>query len=108
MPVLTGRNVYYDSMLSDFATRTFDKDGMGFVADRITGVVSVTKQSANYYVFDPSGFMKVYDDLRAPWTAANKVSFNVSTDNYYAENRALAGEIALEDLANQDRAINLR
>jgi hypothetical protein len=105
---LTGRNIYYDTMLSDFATRTFDVEGMGFVADQITGTVGVTKQSANYYVFDPSGYMKVYDDLRAPRTAANKVSFNVSTDTYYAENRALAGEIALEDLANQDTAINLR
>jgi hypothetical protein len=104
----TGRNVYYDSILSDFATRTFDTEQMGFVADRLTGLVSVQKQSANYYVFDPSGFMKVYDDLRAPRTAANKVSFNVSTDNYFADNRALAGEIALEDLANQDVGIRLR
>lgn len=105
---LTGRNIYYDPMLSDFATRTFDVEGMGFVADQICGTVNVVKQSANYYVFDPSGFLKVYDDLRAPRTAANKVSFNVSTDTFYCENRALAGEIALEDLANQDNAINLR
>ena len=104
----TGRNTYWDAMLSDFATRTFDVDGMGFIADKITGLVSVDKQSANYYVFDPSGFMKVVDDLRAPRASAQKVSFNVSTDTYYCQNRAVAGEIALEDLANQDRALNLR
>lgn len=104
----TGRNTYWDTMLSDFATRTFDTEGMGFVADKITGMVSVEKQSANYYVFEPSGFMKVVDDLRAPRTAAKQIAFNVSTDTYFAVNRATAGEIALEDLANQDRAIRLR
>lgn len=107
MPV-TARGAYYDSMLSDFATRTFDVEGMGFVADQIMGTVSVDKQSANYYVLDPSGFMKVIDDLRAPRAAANKVDWSVSTDTYFAVNRALAGEIPLEDLANADRAIQLR
>lgn len=104
----TARNTYWDAMLSDFATRIFDVDGMGFIADKLTGLVSVEKQSANYYVFDPSGFMSVVDDLRAPRTAANKVTFSVATDTYFAVNRATAGEIALEDLANQDRAIRLR
>lgn len=104
----TGRQAYWDAMLSDFATKNFDTEGMGFIAPRIMGTVSVDKQSANYHVFDPSGFMKVYDDLRSPRAKANKVEWTVSTDAYYAKNRALAGEIPMEDLANGDRALGLR
>src|SRR4051812_49313689 len=104
----TGRQAYWDAMLSDFATKNFDTEGMGFIAPQIMGTVSVDKQSANYHVFDPSGFMKVYDDLRAPRAKANKVEWTVSTDAYFAKNRALAGEIAMEDLANGDRALGLR
>lgn len=104
----TGRQTYYDPMLSDFATRNFDVEGMGFVADQIMGTVTVGKQSGLYYVYDKSGFMQLHDDLRAPRTAANKVTFSTSTDEFFCPNRALAGEIALEDLANEDRAIGLR
>lgn len=104
----TGRQTYTDPVLSDFATRNFDGQDDQFVADRITGMVSVGKQSGMYSVFDPSGFMNVYDDFRAPRTAPKQVQFSQSTDTFFCHNRALAAEMALEDLANQDRALGLR
>jgi hypothetical protein len=68
----------------------------------------VDKQSNRYYIIDPDSWLRVPDTRRAPKTRPNRIEFKVSSDAYFANNYALAGDIAKEDLANADRALQVR
>lgn len=104
----TGRNAYYDPLLSNFAVALFDKQGGDFIADQIAPVVPVPKQSGLYRIFDPESWLRVHDDLRAPRTTPGRVTFTTSSGTFFAKNRALSADIALEDLAQADTALQLR
>jgi hypothetical protein len=72
-------------------------------------VVPVGKQSGNYYTIDKSTWLRSpQSTLRSPKTSPRRVEFNVSSDQYFAHNYALAGENAFEVLASADDAIMLR
>lgn len=104
-----GRNAYHDPMLSNYAVQAFDKQGMGLIVDQIVPTVPVPKQSGFYRIFDKDAWMRIIsNDLRAPRTAPEKVTFRTSTDTYFAHNYALAADIALEDIANADAPMRLR
>ncbi len=103
----TGRDIHVDTPLSNIFVEAFDAAG-DYVAQQLFPVVSVGKQSDKYYTLDKDSWLLVPNTARAPKTKANRVDWKVSSDSYYADNYALAGEIALEDLANQDNAIRLR
>lgn len=103
-----GRGAYRDPVLSRYATKNFDVSQDGYAAPQLCVTVPVDKQSGIYNVFDPAGFMSTVDDLRAPLAEPNEVWFKVSSDTYYCPNRALQAKIPLEDLSNEDAAINLR
>jgi hypothetical protein len=80
------------------------------IGDQVFPAVSVSKQSDRYPILDKSNFLRNYNDiaLRAPKTEARRIEFRVSSDAYFADNYALAIEIALEDLANADLSFMLR
>lgn len=103
-----GRGAHFDVPLSNFAVRAFAAPDDMLVADELFPVVSVGKQSDKYYVVEPDDFRRVPDTLRAPRTAPSRVQFRTSSESYFTDNHALAGENALEDLANADIAIGLR
>lgn len=103
-----GGDAHYDVPLSNFASAGFDITDDAFIADRVFPVVNVGKQSDRYYTLQKHDFHRKRVTLRAPRTAANRVTFTVSSDSYFADNYALAAENALEDLANADVAVNLR
>jgi hypothetical protein len=85
----------------------FETDG-DFVAQRLFPVVGVGKQSDKYYTLRKEAWLKQPKTARAPRAKATRVEFDVSSDAYFADNYALAGEIPVEDLANADNAIRLR
>ncbi len=104
---LTGRDVHIDVPLSRVAVQAFDRGT--FVGPALFPIVPVGKQSDVYYVIDKASWMRAPGStLRAPKTAPRRVEFNVSSDTYFAHNFALAGENALEVIANADNAIDLR
>lgn len=103
----TGRQLHIDTPLSNMAVKAFggrDK----YIADQVFPVVPVAKQSNGYYVLTPASWLRTPTTLRAPKTKARRIEFDVSTDTYFAKNYALAGDIALEDLANADDPVRIR
>jgi hypothetical protein len=83
--------------------------GMGqFIAQQVLPVVPVGKESDKYYTIPAAAFFRIPDTARARKTLANRIEFDVSSDAYYADEYALAGDIALQDLANADRVLGLR
>jgi len=103
----TGRNIHIDTPLSNVMVAAFEAEG-DFVASRLFPVVPVDKRSNVYYVLKKEAWLKQPRTARAPRVQAVRVEFDVTSDTYYAFNYALAGEIPVEDLANQDNAIRIR
>ena len=104
---LTPRDVHIDVPLSNIAVAAFSRGE--FVGPRLFPVVPVGKQSGNYYTITKNSWLRVpQSTLRAPKQSPRRVEFNVSSDQYFAPNYALAGENAFEVLASADDPIMLR
>lgn len=103
-----GGDAHYDVPLSNFASAGFDITDRAFIADQAAPVINVGKQSDRYYKILKNDFHRSRNSLRAPRTAANRVTFTVSSDSFFADNYALATENSIEDLTNADTAVNLR
>lgn len=95
----TGRDLHIDVALSNMAIGYRPE---GFIADMIFPTVQVQKQSDLYTVFDRASRTRSENDLRAPGTAATKVTENIGSGTYFAKNYALASGVWLEDKANAD------
>ena len=104
----TGRDLHIDTPLSNLAFRKWGSQTSRFIAGQVFPPIKVNKQSDKYYIVEKDAFLRVYDTKRAPKTKANRVEFGVSSESYYAENFALAGDNSLEDLSNADNALMLR
>lgn len=102
----TGRNLYIDVPLSNVVV---GRRPVGFIADQIIPIVPVTKQSAMYWTTNRKEAFRHEPNIsqRAPLAAPRKVTFGVSSDNYFAKNYALAAEWPAEDEVNADIQINL-
>lgn len=104
---LTAQDVHIDTPLSRVAVQAFRAGN--YVGPRLFPIVPVGKQSDVYYTIDKATWMRLPSStLRAPKTRPRRVEFNISTDRYFADNYALAGENAFEVLANADSALSLR
>jgi hypothetical protein len=105
-----GRDAHLDAMLTNLTVAAFaaTAEQQGFIAQDIFPVATVPKQSNKYYVIDPDSWLRIADTRRSPKARPNRIEFKVSSDAYFADNYALAGDIAKEDLANADMALNLR
>lgn len=103
-----GKPLRHDALLTEFALRAFNTGTDQFIAEQVFPSVSVDEQSDRYPIINQDGFFREYDTLRAPRGRARLVSFDVSSDSYFAENHALAADYPLEDLANAARAFQVR
>lgn len=102
-----GRDAHHDVPLSNLAIKAF-QGADAYIAQQLFPIVPVGKQSDKYYVLDKASWLRIGTSFRAPKTSPRRVTFRVSSDGYFADNYAFAGENALEDLANADVAIRLR
>jgi hypothetical protein len=100
----TGRQLHIDRPLSKISIGFVPTD---FIADQIYPVVPVVERSDKYYIFDRGDWFRVPNTLRATKEKPKRVEFAVSSESYYANNYALAEEIAWEDRANADAALSL-
>lgn len=103
----SGRQVHIDTPMSNLLVAAFETMG-DFVAQNIFPVVPVGKQSDKYYTLSKEAWLKQPTSRRSPRAAANRIEFDISSDAYFCDNYALAGEIPIEDIANADMAIQLR
>lgn len=103
----SGPDVHHDTLLSNVAVAAFATGVEGLIGNALFPEVTVGKQSDRYAILDKGNFLKIPRTLRAPRTRANRVEFQVSSDTYYADNHALAGEAAIEDIANADAVFRI-
>lgn len=92
-------DLHIDGLLSEFAMGYRPE---GFIADMIFPMVQVGKQSNLYPVFDRGDRLRIDDTRRAPGTQAKRVTENVGSATYYANNYALAASVTIEDKVNAD------
>lgn len=103
----TGVDAHFDTPLANIAIMAFQGSDM-YIGQQLFPIVPVGKQSDKYYIIDQDSWLIVPDTKRSPKKAPNRVEFRVSSDSYFANNFALAGENAVEDLANADVGLMLR
>lgn len=103
-----GPDAHHDILLSNIAVRAFDTNVDQFIGDQIFPAVPVGKRSDKYAIIDKTQFMSVPATIRAEKTEAQRIEFKVSSDSYFCDNHALAGELSLAELANVDIAFQLR
>lgn len=103
----SGRDAHVDTPLSTLAVKAFQGAG-SYIAQSLFPIVAVSKQSDKYYIVDKDSWLSIPNTRRAPKTSPRRIEFKISSDSYFCDNYALAGENALEDLANADTAIMLR
>ncbi len=104
----SGPDLHHDVLLSNIAISAFDEGVDTFIADQIFPMVTVGKQSDKYAIIEKDAFFRVTEARRSPKTEARRIEFRISSESYYAHNFALAGENALEDIANADISFQLR
>jgi len=103
-----GRDLHIDVPLSNISV-AYMNDDASFIAPSIYPVVSVQKQSDKYYIFDKEDWFRIPNTRRARKGEAQIVEFSISSESYFADNYALAHEIAFEDKngANADQVLDI-
>jgi hypothetical protein len=104
----TGRALHIDTPLTNLTIQAFNTGQGQFIAQQVLPPVTVDKESNVYYTISKEAFFRIPNTARARKTKANRIEFDVSSDTYFAREYALAGDIALQDLANADNALQLR
>lgn len=104
----TGGDGHLDAPLTNMAVKAFTGGAEGFIGQKMFPFVTVDKRSNKYYIIDPDSYLLVPNARRAEKTAPRRIEWKVSSDSYFCDNFALAGENALEDLANADTALAMR
>ena len=107
MPMLTPSQVHIDVPLTNL-TVAYAQETSGFVADKVFGTVSVSKQSDKYYKYDREGLRHGDVKVLAPRTEVNRVGMSLSTDNYFADVRGLGMDFDEQMLANEDTMLEVR
>lgn len=102
-----GRDAHHDAILTNLAIAAF-ASADGFIGQSVFPSVPVGKESDRFFIIDPDSWLLVPDTRRARKTKPKRIEFKVSSDAYFADNYALSGENAFEDLANADMSIQLR
>jgi len=103
----TGREIHHDRPLEAFAIKAFQGSD-GFIGQALFPTVRVGNQSNEYYTLSKDQWLRINDTRRSRKTKSNRIEFNVSSDSYFCRHYTLAGDNALEDLANADLAVQLR
>lgn len=107
MPMLTPSQVHLDVPLTNL-TVAYAQEASGFIADKVFGTVSVSKQSDKYYKYDREGLRHGDVKVLAPRTEVNRVGMTLSTDNYFADVRGIGMDFDEQTLANEDTMLEIR
>ena len=107
MPMLTPSQVHLDVPLTNL-TVAYAQEQSNFIADKVFGTVSVSKQSDKYYKYDREGLRHGDVKVLAPRTEVNRVGMALSTDNYFAEVRGIGMDFDEQTIANEDTMLEIR
>jgi len=87
---------HLDAALTNYAKKFSNNQR---IADSISTIVPVGRQTDKYYIFDRSARQLTENQRRATGAPAERIRFKLSTDSYSCESMALAAEIADEQRA---------
>lgn len=104
MPI-TAAAAHVDRALSDFATAYSNS---GFIADRLCPVVGVEKRSDKFFTRNRRDVSHRVNDIISPKGEAQMASYDVSTDNYSVQDRALKDVVTSSLIKNADAPLNPR
>jgi hypothetical protein len=100
-------DVHVDQPLSNFAVEYKNPAGL-YIANRVAPPVLVPKQSDKYFVYDKKDRFTRPKTARGPKGKANTVDWNVSSDTYKCNDRALRDFVSDATVANSDAPIQPR
>lgn len=106
MPQPTRSQIHVNRPLTNISV-AFVQSDLTFVARKIFKSVPVSKQSDLYYVFPRDQWFTDEMAVRAPASESAGSGYKVETDSYNCQVWALHQDIADQDRANQDEAIDL-
>jgi len=108
MPLLTPSAVHIDQPLTNL-TIAFNQEPSNFIADQVFPMVSVSKQSDKYYVYNKDDSNRAGNVKKlAPRTEVERIGLSLSTDAYFAEVYGLGADFSEQDIANEDTMLEIR
>jgi hypothetical protein len=106
MPQPTSGDVHVNTPLTNVST-AFIQDKREFIADRMFPTVPVQHKSDVYFQYPKDAWFRTDARKRAPSTESAGSGYDLTTDSYVAEVRALHKDVDDQIRANQDPVINL-
>lgn len=106
MPQPASQDVHIDEVLTDFAISYMQSQDV-FIATKVFPVITVTKQSNKYIVWDRNDWLRDEAQKRADATESVGSGYRFSQDNYYADVWAFHKDVGWQSRANQDAWVNL-
>lgn len=106
MPNPTQSDLHVNVPLTNVSVAYIPNAG-DYIADKVFPRVPVSKQSDIYWKYGKSDWRRTDVQKRAPGTESAGASWNLSTDNYYAQVYAIHKDIDDQVRANADSNFNL-
>lgn len=108
MPQPNNNSIHVDTPLTNLSVAFF-QDARNFVAGRVFPTVASAFRSDRYYTYDRGEFNRDEMTKRAPATESAGGDYTVdNTPSFYCDIWSMHKDIADEDAANADVALNLR
>lgn len=98
-PITPTQSAHIDVALTNLSLRYSNAE---FLSEQIAQRVPVGKQSDKYWIYGRENLQLPASDLRAPASAAQRVTRSKSTDNYFCDDHSLEELIANEERGNSD------
>ena len=105
MPEPTLSQIHVDSALTDFSFALFQKPET-YVASSVFPVQNVGQRSNKYYTYTTADLLRSDARKRAPSSESAVRSYKLSTDSYFCERYSIAVDVAEEETANADAALD--
>lgn len=83
---VNANSVHVDAPLSDFATAYKNS---GFLADKLAPIIKVDKRSDKFFTRTRRDVSHIPSDLMGPRSEAQETTYELATDNYSVQDRAL-------------------
>lgn len=104
MPTPTGGDIYVSRPLTNLSIAYF-QDALDFAADKVFPPIPVEHKYGMFYTYDKGDWLRTNAQIRAPRTESAGTGWNVGTDTYKAEVRAIHVDVSDQDRANADRPV---
>ena len=106
MPQPASQDVHIDEVMTDFAISYMQSQEV-FIATKVFPIISKSKQSNKYIVWNKNDWMRDEAQKRADATESAGSGFRFSQDSYFADVWAFHKDVGSQTRANQDGWVNI-